>query len=454
MFACIHGHGTPVLACAYAFSPLVEETAPDTAVIDIGALGRLFGPPEKIAEALRQRASESITARSRSRLGNGLETQEPASPFQSRDRKGADISANQGSGSGGSLNFSIGIASNPDAAIHAARGFAGTTLILSGEDLGPLPVDLLSPPPEILETLDQWGIRTFGDLAGLPEPGVAARLGPEGVRLWKLARGEGSRPLKPAYPEPVFEEAMELEYAVALLEPLAFILARLLNQLCRKLEERGLAAQELNVGLRLEDRKEHRSALRLPVPMRNPRAFLKLLQLDLERHPPPAPVTGVSITAQPARPRVHQEGLFTPLAPEPEKLELTLARIEALVGEGHAGWPELPDTHRPGTFLMTRNFLSPTRRNGPKETIQRLAFRAYRPARAAQVRIVGERPAQVSAKGIRGQVKTAAGPWRSSGDWWTVEGWARDEWDIELSDGALYRLYCEQGRWFVEGSYD
>lgn len=411
MYACIHGRGAPVLACAYAFSPLVEEAAPDTAVIDIAALELLLGPPERIAEAIRQHA-----------LQTGLEP-------------------------------GIGIASNPDAAIHAARGFMGITFVRRGEDLGPLPVELLSPPPEILETLDQWGIRTFHGLANLPEPGVAARLGPEGVRLRKLACGEGSRPLDPAYPDPVFEESLELEYAVDLLEPLAFILARLLNQLCRKLEERGLAARELDVRLGLESREEHRRALRPPVPLRNPRTFLKLLQLDLERNPPPAPVLAVTVAARPARPRVHQQGLFTPLAPEPEKLELTLARIEVLVGEGNAGSPELPDTHRPGAFRMVRN--SPPRVcNGPKETNPGLAFRAFRPAKPAQVRMAGEQPAQVVAQGIRGLVRSAAGPWRSSGDWWTAEGWDRDEWDVELSDGVLYRLYCEQGRWFVEGSYD
>jgi protein ImuB len=60
----------------------------------------------------------------------------------------------------------------------------------------------------------------------------------------------------------------------------------------------------------------------------------------------------------------------------------------------------------------------------------------------------------VAARGIRGRVIDLAGPWRTSGDWWTVDPWSRDEWDVALSDGALYRLYCCPVGWFVEGSYD
>ena len=61
-------------------------------------------------------------------------------------------------------------------------------------------------------------------------------------------------------------------------------------------------------------------------------------------------------------------------------------------------------------------------------------------------------PRRGSTAGFRRQ----AGPWRTSGDWWTTGAWARDEWDIELADGALYRICCDAqtGRWFVEGSYD
>src|SRR5206468_4181593 len=114
-----------------------------------------------------------------------------------------------------------------------------------------------------------------------------------------------------------FAGEMELDYPVELLEPLLFVLGSLLHDLCRRLAERGLATIELRLRLALEDRSEHVRALRFPVPMCDPRTFLKLLQLDLSQHPPEAAVLKVWVAAEHTKPRPAQEGLFVPSAPEP-----------------------------------------------------------------------------------------------------------------------------------------
>ena len=410
MFACLHASsaGARLLACAQDFSPQIEPTNDDTVILDIDGLGNLFGTVHEIAHAMARRAGFPVN---------------------------------------------IAIASNPDAAFHAARGFAGISILPEGDEAkfqASLPLTLLSPAKEIAETLARWGIRTFRDLDALPDLGVAARLGEEGVRLQKLARGESSRPLRPVEAPQHFEEAIELEYPVDLLEPLMFVLGRLLGDVCARLEERALAAIELRLFLQLENASEHARAIRLPVPMRSSRVFLKLLELDLEKYPPAAPIVRVTLAAEPAKPCVAKNGLFIPLAPEPEKLELTLARIAAVVGEGNVGSPELLDTHRPGAFRM-RPFGTSWQRTGKSAGPPSLAFRAFRPPRAAKVQ-----GSFVSAPGVRGKIVQQAGPWRTSGDWWTLSAWARDEWDVALNDGALYRIYCDAntGRWFIEGSYD
>lgn len=412
MFACLHGSGA-LTALALEFSPTVEESGPGTVTLDVSGLDRLFGLPQDVAAAIARRAAEI------------------------------------------SVKTSIALAANPDAAICAARGFAGISIIPYGDEakfLGSLPLSLLAPSEELCETLERWGIRYFQDLAALPPLGIAERLGPEGLRLRELARGEAERKLQPIEEPLRFADGIELDYPVELLEPLAFVLARLLNGLATRLATRALATNELRLRLDLENRATNERTLRLPVPTLDTKALLKLLQLDLAAHPPQAPVEKVWMEVMPVKPQAAQSGLFVPVAPEPVKLEITLARIQAIVGEGRVGAAELVDTHRPGAFRM-RDF-GEAQESGTPPRRASMALRMYRPPRPARVTLVSSKPGFIAAQGIHGKVVELAGPWRSSGDWWTTEPWSSDEWDIALSDGGLYRLCCNPRGWFVEGSYD
>jgi protein ImuB len=327
---------------------------------------------------------------------------------------------------------------------------------------------------EMRETLTLWGVRTFGELAKLPLKGIAQRLGPEGVRLQKLVQGKSERQLVLVLLRRGFEQAIELEHPVDELEPLSFILSRLLNQLCANLNAEALATNELRLRMKLEDSTELERAITLPVPIRNPRTFLRLLLLEIESHPPPAAIIAVTITAEPVRPRVLQTGLFIPLAPEPEKLEVTLARLAKLLGAENVGSPELLDTHRPDAFQMKRFDLSRGRKKsnrnrqtaiGNRQCV--IGFRKFRPPWRAKVHIMHGRPSQISVRdadhcAMRGTIVCASGPWRTSGDWWRKDSWARDEWDVAVVSliGARTEMLCriyrdlQSEEWFVEGTYD
>jgi protein ImuB len=473
-----------LLDCAQSFSPIVEEAAADTAILDLSGMESLFGPLPEMARAIFERAAE---------LG---------------------------------LAANVAAAANPDAAVLAARGFSGVTVIPSGDEaerLGVLPIAVLfadrSEGEEkraecLQETFERWGVRDLRALVALPAVALSERLGQEGLRLQQLARGVAARTLVPVEAPLVFEEAVELEHAIVLLEPLAFLLNRLLEQLCARLAARALATQELRLTLDLDTRAgldcdenpgipsesdadssnaELRSAgqpracpepvegaavptcqqskftrtLRLPLPMLDARLFLKLLQLDLNAHPPGAPIVKIHLAAEPARPRTAQSGLFLPPSPEPEKLELTLARIAGMVGENKVGAVELLDTHHPEGFLM-RRFVAARETRLPKHSVPAeeksavTALRRLRPPLRVSVALESGQPVRVLCtrrKEVQGEVLWKAGPWRSSGDWWEREAWARDEWDIALqtTEGiALYRLVHDLlgGNWFVEGVYD
>jgi protein ImuB len=446
VFACIHVQqipaNLPLAEFAYNFSPVVEENRPGTVVIDVDGCELLFG-------SAYQLANEMVVRAKKSRLDGGLES-----------------------------TASVAIAVNPDAAIHAATRLEGITFVSPGEELtclGEFPIDHLDYSlvnvekkiaEEILGTLRLWGIRTFADFAALPVAGVSERLGQVGVRLQQLAAGKTERHLKVKQPAPLFAYSIELEHAITELEPLSFVFAPLLHQLCAALNAYALATNELCVVMQLENQTSHERRLTLPHPMRDHKVFLKLLLLDTEMHPPSAAVRSVSISCEPVKPRVLQSGLFVPLAPAPDKLELTLARLAKLVGEQNIGSPALLDTHRPDAFTLKRftvNTKSAKNRQSAIGNRQCLGFRIFRPPLRAVVQAEQGWPTQISAWGkqrsVYGKVVSLAGPWRTTGDWWRGDRWARDEWDVTLERGdqqAVYRIYRElkTDTWFVEGNYD
>jgi protein ImuB len=471
---------TALLDLGWSISPRIENTAADTIVVDLAGLNSLFGSDEIIARHLSRRA-----------LSLGL-------------------AAN------------VAVASSVDVAIHASRGFSGVTLIPRGEEamrLGILPMHVLSPSNDSLETLERWGIKTCKGLAALPLLDLSERLGQEGVRLHELARGAASRSLVLAEPGVHFEEELELDTAEEELEPVSFLLGRLLDQLCARLQARSLAATAIHLRFDLgdlfekdpeivkrnsspdSDPKIYKKVLTLPVPMRDSKMLLKLLRLQLQSDPPAGSIIKIILSADPSRPRAAQSGLFVPSSPDPEKLELTVARLAKLVGNANIGSPELVDTYRPGEFRMSR-FNPPvneqhSRRKAKASSVavavdakegespsrrSSIGFRMFRPRLPATIELRDSCPSRVFFRGVYGHVTAVSGPWRTSGDWWREDVWLQDEWDIEIrlgsssgsgagvrggisvigssppqqSQDGTYCVYFDSvaRSWFVRGMYD
>jgi protein ImuB len=83
-----------------------------------------------------------------------------------------------------------------------------------------------------------------------------------------------------------------------------------------------------------------------------------------------------------------------------------------------------------------------------------LALRALRPPEPAEVFLEGGQIAYVRASGLGGRALLAAGPWRVEAEWWSESPCRRDYWEVQLSDGGVYRLYREAARWWIDGRYD
>lgn len=454
-----------LLEVVESFSPRVESGDDGYAYLDLEGLERHFTgekePPERaLGEALRLNA----------------------------DRAG--------------LAAWVGIASSKLAARVAAECPDSPTVVAAGREadfLAPLSLHRLAPEAETLDLLRQWGIRSIGDFARLPKHQIASRLGSSGQRLHEMARGLDRHPIVPYVPSPTFHEGMDLDWPLVQLEPFLFVARAALDRICQRLENRGLGCIRLELTMRLEPEGHHARSIQLPAPTRDPKTLLTLARLDLERHPPGAPVNGFAITAHPDRPRGAQLSLFGPTALSPDRLATTLARLFTLLGGKRIGSPQTVNGHRPERCSLV-DFLPPPVpdvRPEPPASRGLLAARVIRPAIPLEVLtaergygdavaepdptyettaaqpveiqstppqsdpdsesgVSGKRGVPVKQPEVRGRVCIASGPWTLEEGWWTGDATERSYWDVELSDGAIYRIYRDtrNNDWYADGIYD
>jgi protein ImuB len=416
-----------LLDCAGTFSPRVEDQSGEGAflcVIDIAGTERLLGSPRVLAEMLTGRA------------------------------KALGIAAR------------VAVSGNFHAAICSARGMAsGNSIIVipPGEEaaaLASLPLTVLNLSEYQAETLSLWGIHTLGRLAALPEKPLIARLGQDGQRLSQLAQGKRPHLFLPVEPAFKLEERIELDTPVELLTSLLFVVGVMLEQLTLRASARALALASVTVRLTLEGEAEHTRTIRPALSSNDRQLWIKLIHLDLEAHPPQAPIVSLTVSAEAGNTGKVQLGLFSGLLPEPSRLDVTLARIRAIVGENNVGQPTLKDMHRPDSFHLAP-FSVPS--GGGAEitaTKPRAAMRQLRPAEKTKVALRDRRPSAFFFREKRYAVEHAYGPWLASGEWWDPTSWGFEQWDLiaRSHDGLL--LYCclvhdlTRNCWQIAALYD
>jgi protein ImuB len=426
-----------LLECAGGFSPRVEDCSEDAAflcVIDIAGTQALFGSPETLAQNLLTR----ITA-----LG---------------------------------IAAAIAVSGNFHAAIALAKGTPAqmVKVIPAGEEcavLASLSLTVLDFTEDQSETFSLWGIRTLGMLGALPEKELISRMGQPGKKLRQRSRGEMPHMLQPMEPTFILTERMELDSPVEVLEALLFVVNLMLDQLIRRAAARVLAVASVSITLTLEASKTHSRTVRPALPTNDRQLWLKLLHLDLEAHPPQAAILAVVLDAEPGSTSKVQLGLFTPQLPEPSRLDVTLARIRAIVGDENVGRAVLTDTHRPDSFRMNPFNVSdtlsvsslPDQSEASSENLPaplRPAMRRLRPKEAVFVTVQGEGPTSFVFRDRHYTVDRAYGPWLTDGEWWNSTLWGCEQWDLiaRAKDGS--QLCCclvrdlLRGQWQMVGLYD
>ena len=472
-------HSTSALIrLAQDYSPRIELHGPYLVMMDMYGMNQLYETPQEIGMTLRRAATDR------------------------------------------GLVVKVAVAATRTTALLLTQARSGLTIVPVGSEaavLGPLPVTILRkldqlqdsssgknserrkryqrdlhaasagmivPAAVCLPTIQRWGIKTLGDLAALPAQQLFGRLGSRGIILQRIARGQDERPLVCKEGRDPVEQAVTFDWPIERLELLSFELGRLLHLLCGTLECRGECAGAVHTQLILVSGEKYKRSLRFATPLRDAQKLRALILLDLESRQLSEGVNGMTVRIDPVPNRKLQYSLFTPAVPSPERLSILVARLKILVGVGRCGVAELVDSHYPGAFKMQE-----FRPKSPKETERKpcedkeeglrifpAVIRRFRIPVRAQVTVgkLSGKPVSLTVKMQRvasGRIVASSGPWRSSGNWWSGEtrnvsrdqdhniashSWNRDEWDVVLSGGSVYRLFRDRvvGRWFVEGVVD
>jgi len=354
----------------------------------------------------------------------------------------------------------IAVAPNAEASLLLARSYPGVTQVDSKEvqaKLAPLPLSMLTIDAATLATLGRWGIRNLGELAALPETALVSRIGQQGNRLQRLAVGREDHLLVPLDPSFVLSEHVELDGPLESLEPLLFILSPILETLLRQAINHAHALRSVTITLDLEKAPPHRLEVRPAVPVQSKDLLLKLLHLKLQADPPQAGILGLTLDAEPAIPQVAQRGLFQSQFPEPDKLDLLVARLKAVVGEDNVGSPMLSNSSCDDEFVMAPFQPSAGGKASTQTIAPRTALRRFRPPQQAKVVYRDAVPYILFWRGERLELGAVSGPWQSSGYWWDSRRWEADEWDAVVSKPLqVLRLRHEPqaGIWYVAGQYD
>jgi protein ImuB len=121
------------------------------------------------------------------------------------------------------------------------------------------------------------------------------------------------------------------------------------------------------------------------------------------------------------------------------RLDVTLARIRAIVGDECVGSPTLRDTHQPDSFRMEPFTVASGTISAIETPRAVAAMRLLRPAENVPVTLSSRQPIAFTFRQRRYDVERAYGPWTTSGEWWNPMLWHGEQWDLiaRSEDGTM-----------------
>ncbi|MDO4899935.1 DNA polymerase Y family protein [Actinomyces sp.] len=352
-----------------------------------------------------------------------------------------------------------------------------------------------------LEDFARLGLRHLGDLAALPRRDVAARFGPAGERLHRLASGRWETLPRVARPAADVAAQTLLDPPLERADTAAWAARSLAEQLSGRLISLGMSAAQLRVEVRCENGAElGRSWLLGAAP--SPAEITDRVRWQLEGwlagrsgRPPAAPLTRLRLLALGLSPAGSaQAGLWSAPGEQAERRAHRAAgRVEALLGVGGlyvprphpgrdprsridlVGWGE-STAQAPGTAPWNGALPAPSPALVPPEPLpaqlldeggRDVGVDSQGQLNAAPVDVAVECSDEEDAasrwgagwdaesgnRSTRRRVLFWAGPWPVDEHWWRPGGASRRAYLQVVTDTGPPLLLARSGRWWVDGVY-
>jgi len=402
-------HWPRILEALDAVSPLVEDAGTGTAYLEMHGI---TGPPERWLAT----ATAAFAGLPAARLGIG-----------------------------------------PNKFVARAAAFASAAPVCTAAQarklLTRLPLSTLELEAGVEERLQLLGVTTLGELAALPHGPFVRRFGPEAARWHDRARGIDDRPLIPRTRSVRIERTLHGEGEAACEEQVLFALRTLVARVADDAIAAGKRCGALVLSLECENGDVHQLVAGVAQPTAQANVLFDLLRARLEGVRLEAPVVGLKLAAE----RLESGGvtlsLFAQHDPDPQALAVALARIEALGAQPLRA--RIVEGHRPEMRIAYEPFAVAELERAPQTatTLAELTPLQYRLLDPREIDVVTDAHVPRFVGTPPQSVVHVCGPWRADETWWD-EPLCRDDYDVLLEDGALYRIARHDGHWYLYGVYD
>jgi len=248
----------------------------------------------------------------------------------------------------------MGIADNKFLASLAARySPPDNCRILSGNIdafLKGLSCDVLPVSAKSRSKLRDFGLATLGQVGAMPPGPFQSQFGPEGKRIWGLARGCDETPLYPRFMEEAIEESATLPSVTVSLDAILVALESLLARLFAGNTFKGKGIRKLTLWTRTWNAEHWERNINFKEPAMDVRSAISRIKRVLEDYPQPGPVeqAGLHITGL-GYPRGRQKSLFSDvrakehLAEDIKQLELKLGNPQVYTVKEVEPWSRIPE---------------------------------------------------------------------------------------------------------------